>query len=403
MPISTSIVWLENSDRHLAGDALTGFLQKNDLPATVIFTSEKYTAFLIERNTSVTRTRLEQIAETIFGAKASPSQFIVEPNGVLHSFANCTDPQLRYGSQERTDWGVNLVWQSKKPKDYSNGHVAWVVDSGVSKGLSEELNVDERLNCTESGCPDDGQKTDRVGHGTMIAGIIGAKSGNSKGLVGVAPGATINSLRVVNESTGELNLTSVLQALAWLLANATAGDDGKTNTPSPGDVINLSLGAAWLPISKSQEEIETALRQLADKGLKISIAAGNSDILGGLAYVHAISPARAGGYGPTAKKGLIATASAFDRDTNFWPLSAFGNFYDYFEKDVHKQRPSLPSYAEPGAEILTLWPGPDLAICSGTSLAAAHLSGILLWGDVLSEGYGQDRSLSGKAEQARRV
>ena len=337
------------------------------------------------------RTKLQETVKNLgdedrnnmFGAAAGLADTNVEPNAILYSNADCTDPQLRYTTAERLSWGVDWVWQKKAPENYAGGHVAWVIDSGIGTGFYGELNSPHQYDCTQSGCPNDGQATDRVGHGTMIAGIIGAKKDNKKGIFGVAPGATINSLRVVDDSTGQLNLSSVVIALNWMLGNVTDKDDKKPDTPSPGDVVNLSLGTAWLPGSKTQSKIEESLRLLADKGLKISIAAGNANALNGVAYVHAITPARAGGYGPTAKGGLIATVSAFDNAGSFWRFSAFGNYFDYFDQDKHKQRVSLPSYSEPGVDILSLWPGPNLAICSGTSLAAAHLSGILLWGNSI--------------------
>lgn len=408
---STSIVWLESSQADLGkrAAALTAFLNKGEVTATVIFNFEGSVGLLVEGNPTATRVRFQQIAKTIsddekqniFGGAAGFDNVAVDSNPILYSFAECADPQWRYDSQERRDWGVDWVWQNKAPDDYSTGRVAWVIDSGIGTGFHGELRVPSRLDCTQSGCPDDGQATDRIGHGTMIAGIIGARQGNKKGIVGVAPGANINSLRVVDESTGQLNLSSVVRALGWLLYNATGSDDGNAKTPSPGDVINLSLGAAWSPASKTQRDVEDFLRKLADMGFKISIAAGNSDTLGGLAYAQAISPARAGGYGPTAKGGLIVTVSAFDKNGEFWPASAFGNYYDYFDQNQHKERMSLPNYSEPGMDVLSLWPGPGLAICSGTSLSAAHMSGILLWGDVYESGKVKYDPSAGKLDLGR--
>ena len=410
---STSIVWLESSNENLGERAklLTEFLKKSDLTADLIFNFGKSIGLLVEGNATATRPKLQEIFNAfvgddkvkIFGNADSPVRPTVESNTVLHSFADCTESKLRYNEDDRLDWGVEYVWQKKPPDDYTGAHVAWVIDSGIGTGFPGELNVVKRKDCTQGDCRSDGQKTDRVGHATMIAGVIGARKGNSKGVIGVAPGAFLYSLRVVDDSTGQLNISSVVTALNWILGNATANDDGDNTTPSPGDVVNLSLGAAWSAASKSQKEVETALRVLADKGLKISIAAGNSDALGGLAYVQAITPARIGGYGPTASGGLIATVSAFDKRGWFWEFSAFGNYYDYYNnKNEHKERASLPDFSEPGVDILSLWPGPDLAICSGTSLSAAHLSGILLWGDVYASGKAAqfDRS-AGKVDLGR--
>ena len=284
------------------------------------------------------------------------------------------------------------VWKSVAPQPYSGSGVAWIVDSGASNGLREELNVVGRKDCTQSGCPNDGDR-DRAGHGTMIAGVIGA-IGNSKGVIGVAPGVPINSLRVVSGSSGQFNLINLVYALSWLEGNATASNDNNNLTPSPGDVINISLGLPWSTTDANQDEFGGSLKRLADNRFKISIAAGNTDVLGDLGYVQAIFPAELGGYRATSGGGLIATASAMQRDESFWPLSAFGNFTAKGMDDSAR----VPDFVEPGADIVSLWPGPDLSRCSGTSLAAAFLSGILLWGAPTADGYAQFDPSAGKTD-----
>jgi hypothetical protein len=317
---------------------------------------------------------------SIFGVEGGQRSYTVEPNGVGHSFASCTDAKRRYATQT-LDWGVKRVWLGSTPSPYNRGSSAWIIDSGIGTGFHSgtdtELNILSRRDCTKALCPTDTQKTDIVGHGTMIAGIIGAID-NKVGVVGVAPGANLHSLRVVAGSTGEFNLDSLVNALYWLRINNKTDSD--PSTPSPGDVINLSLGSPWVSAQlETHEVISNALRELADLGYKVSIAAGNSDVLNGLGYVSAISPARMGGY-RTSGDGLIAAVSATDERDWFWQTSAFGNFYTTVDQHGFSQYQSLPDFAEPGVNVISLWPGPDVAKCTGTSVAAAHLSGILLWG-----------------------
>jgi hypothetical protein len=247
----------------------------------------------------------------------------------------------------------------------------------VAPDLGDELDVVGRKDCTQRNCPDDKMKkwADRIGHGTVIAGIIGAKN-NGKGIIGVAPGAKINSLRVTDGREALSNLSFVNNALTWLDDNVT--NDNEPATPSPGDVVNLSLGLGWSPLTTSaQAGIELLVGKLADKGLKVSIAAGNIDTLDGQGYVQAISPARAGGYENTGSGGAVRTASGIDANDEFWKFSAFGNFL-LNTSGVQQKGP--PDFAEPAADIISIWPGKELARCSGTSLAAAYLSGLLLWG-----------------------
>ena len=94
--------------------------------------------------------------------------------------------------------------------------------------------------------------------------------------------------------------------------------------------------------------MEELIRQLADKGFKIAIAAGNVDALGGQGYVQTISPARAGAYEGKAAKlvepGGVMTASAIGEDGRFWPFSAFGN-HTYLPNGSPGNGP--PDFAEP--------------------------------------------------------
>jgi hypothetical protein len=122
------------------------------------------------------------------------------------------------------------------------------------------------------------------------------------------------------------------------------------------------------------------IKKLAnEKGLKISIAAGNIDTLGGQGYVQAISPARAGAFRSSVTAGVVRTASGINSDDTFWDYSAFGNFNRQADGT---QGDGPPDFAEPASDIVSLWPGKELARCSGTSFAAAHLSGLLLYGTV---------------------
>ena len=173
----------------------------------------------------------------------------------------------------------------------------------------------------------------------MNAGIIGAKKGNNLGLIGVAPGIPIISLRIYTTNYPVDLLSNALTALQYIKTKLTSN-------PS-SDVINISFGAYYNPLDvpgstpgtyvpSPQSEIESLLRELArDQNAFISVAAGNTDVIGGSGYVQTISPARAGGYrNPPSgtATGAVVTVSAVKsrkpggnwKDT-FWKYSAYGN------------------------------------------------------------------------------
>lgn len=269
----------------------------------------------------------------------------------------------------------------------------WIIDSGVdnSSGL---LNILGNLavNCVDQDqnagvCPSAGSADydDDVGHGTMIAGIIGASlvdldnDGQADdGISGVAPKAKIVPVKAF-DSRGRSRLSAgPLAALNHVWNKATVND-----------VVNISWGTDWVSVLRKQTldtvaELNKRVHKLADKGLKVVIAAGNAspDHPNWVAFV---SPAASGSYVSTnGSGGEVRTVSAVisEKDAQgqwkpdqFWPGSNFGI------------RP--PDFAEPGRDILSLWPGGSknkARACSGTSFAAAHLAGIYVRGTPKMEG-----------------
>lgn len=313
----------------------------------------------------------------------------VVPNGIVYGFAReCDDPE-NYPGTQRMPKGVERVAEDSDntpsyPDSYAGAGKIFVIDSGIDPafdtidGRRKELNVLARRICNSADCNTSNMADpDNIGHGTMIAGIAAAKIDNSTGLVGVAPGAGLVSVKIFDLGIPATTFDVALSALTYV---ATAG--------TSGDVVNISWGMEYNPTSSSiQSQIEAKLKALADAGLRISIAAGNVHVLGGSGYVALISPARIGGYRSTTNDGGIFTVSGVrsvekggDWKDRFWADSAYGNPQKDSAGTVVRQGP--PDFAEPAFEIESLWPaGPGkVNTCYGTSFAAAHMSGILVRG-----------------------
>jgi subtilisin len=105
-----------------------------------------------------------------------------------------------------------------------NAPAVAIIDSGIQKD-HPELNVVGGINCSGRGSAK--QWDDPNGHGTHVAGIVGAKD-NGVGVVGVAPGVPLYAVRV----TGGRNTT----------AEAVCGIDWVTKNASTIKVANMSLG-----------------------------------------------------------------------------------------------------------------------------------------------------------------
>lgn len=164
-------------------------------------------------------------------------------------------------------------------------------------------------------------------HGTAVAGVIASAANNREGIVGVAPDVEIAALRAcwpAPSDPGRALCSSFTLAQALEVAIAIRAD-----------VINLSLAGPADPL------LERLVAEAAEQGIVV-VAAEPEDAADSMPF-----PASAAGV-------LVARAPSGTR-----PLAA----------------PSaLPL---PADEILTTTPGGGYAIFSGTSLAAAHLSGIV--------------------------
>ncbi len=233
---------------------------------------------------------------------------------------------------QETPWGIARVGGGAS----GNFATAWVIDSGIDLD-HPDLNVDRARSANFVGRNPD----DQNGHGTHVAGTIAAID-NSIGVVGVAPGAPVVSVRVLDRR-GSGSTSGVIAGVDYVAANGRAGD-----------VANMSLGGG---ISAA---LDQAVVDAAASGVRFVLAAGNES-----QNANNSSPARANGQN-------IYTISAFSEGDRFASFSNFGN-------------PPV-DFAEPGVAIKSTWKSGGYNTISGTSMAAPHFAGILLQGNAVSGG-----------------
>ncbi len=288
----------------------------------------------------------EQAAERI--ARDSRVRY-VEPDGIASIWVQGRRPPGNGGGgnqgcsaepAEVTPWGVSRVGGGED----ATGKTAWVIDTGVDLDHCDlRVDVARSANFVTRGknSPDDGN-----GHGTHVAGTIAAVD-NEIDVVGVAAGATIVAVRVLDNSGSGL--------ISWVVA----GVDYVAANASPGDVANMSLGA-----SGHFQSLHDAVLNAADRGILFAIAAGNSS-------------ADAGGFEPAhVEHPNVYTESAIDVNDVFASFSNFGN-------------PPI-DFAAPGVSILSTARGGGTTTMSGTSMAAPHVAGLLLLGVVNSDGFAKN-------------
>ena len=233
---------------------------------------------------------------------------------------------------QSTPWGIARVGGPGNTPSAT----AWVIDSGIDLD-HPDLNVDVGRSKDFTGSRSGPE--DENGHGTHVAGTIAAID-NNYGVVGVAPGAKVVAVRVLDRRG------------SGSYAGVIAGVDYVKEFGKPGDVANMSLGGPPDP------DLDAAVIA-ASATVKMVLAAGND---GEDAAGH--SPARADGQN-------VYTISAIDQSGRLTSWSNYGLDVDY---------------AEPGAAIESTWKSGGYNTISGTSMAAPHAAGILLLGSIRSDG-----------------
>ena len=233
-----------------------------------------------------------------------------------------------------TDWGVTRVGG---PGTAVGGRTAWVIDTGIDF-THPDLNVDTGRSRS---FVQDSNPNDANGHGSHVAGTIAAKD-NTIGVVGVAPGATLVAVRVLDRRGSGSN-SGVIAGVNYVAANGASGD-----------VANMSLGGGV------SDALVAAVVAAAAGGISFTLAAGNSS-----ADANTSSPARANG-------ANVYTVSAFANGDGWASFSNFGN-------------PPI-DWAEPGVSIRSTYKAGGYATLSGTSMAAPHLAGILMAGNTIGNG-----------------
>jgi subtilisin family serine protease len=248
------------------------------------------------------------------------------------------DPRVAYveaderavGDGQTLPWGIDRIEADKSSTRAGNGSGAvsgvnaYVIDSGVARDV--DLNVVQRLNFTEEA------NEDCHGHGSHISGTVGARD-NTRGVVGVAPGLPITSLKVLDcESHGWYS--DMIAAIDWVTKNA--------KKPA---VANMSIGG------NPSQAVDDAIRRAVKSGVFFAVSAGNKST-----SACKQTPARAG----AGTNNGILTVAALDQNNKQASFSNYGPCVDIWA---------------PGVKILSTGNSGGIGYMSGTSMASPHGAG----------------------------
>lgn len=250
-----------------------------------------------------------------------------------------------------------------------SGTTIGVVDSGVDfdhPDLAGKLVPGATfLDCGTTSCGDGdwesgpaGRRAVKSTHGTHVSGIAAATTGNGVGIAGVAPGASILPVKVLDEDGGSFE--DIAAGIRYAVDNGA-------------DVVNLSLGALpgaqALTLTGMLSDVQEAIAYARERGVVVVAAAGN-DFVAPLCGT------------PAFDAGALCVVSTDKREAR----SAFSNFALNQELDaVAGPGGSLAPIC--GEDVLATVPlgtgtstacgyGADYDEYAGTSMATPHVAGV---------------------------
>ena len=233
-------------------------------------------------------------------------------------------------------------------KSYGQVNVA-IIDTGIDAS-HPDLNVKGGYNFTTVKTQN---WADDNGHGTHVSGTVAALD-NSIGVVGVAPGAALWGIKVLNKF-GNGWVSDIIAGVDWVTATRTDAD-----TTNDIAVANMSLG-----FTGTSDALHNAIKASVAKGVVYVVAAMNN-----AADATTFSPA---GYSEVitvsaladsdGKPGGLGGATSYGNDDTLATFSDYGSVVDI---------------AAPGVDIYSTLPGGKYGTGSGTSMAAPHVTGAVV-------------------------
>ena len=271
--------------------------------------------------------------------------------------------------------GVRRVGATKSPLTHIDGadlashrvnvDVA-IIDTGIQSD-HPDLRVSGGYDCTRPGTATErswpSRWRDDHGHGTHVAGIVGALD-NGTGVVGVAPGARLWSVKVF-DSTGYSRISWIACGIDWVTSK-------RTSTGAPLiEVANMSLrdpggddGNCGYTIADIEHQ---AICRSTARGTTYVVAAGNDS--------NSAAKWRPGSYNEVITVSAIADFDGKPGGLGSAPCTSFGT------RDSDDTFANFSNYGTdvditaPGVCVRSTIRGSGYGTISGTSMATPHVAG----------------------------
>lgn len=222
-------------------------------------------------------------------------------------------------------WGIRRIGADKYWHiSQGSGVKIAVIDTGIAYDHPDlKDNIKGGINILDTKL----SPYDDNGHGTHVAGTIGAVN-NQSGIVGVAPRASLYAVKTFNKD-GTAKLSNIIKAIDWSIENEM-------------DIINMSFG-----FTEPSPTFREAIKRAHKSKVLMIAASGNKGTRGLIEY-----PAQ---YNETI--GI----SSINENNEISDFSAIG--------------PQV-NFTAPGENINSTWLNDSFRELSGTSMSVAHVSGV---------------------------
>lgn len=292
---------------------------------------------------------VKDVHHIIDNYKNHPDVLSIENNCLVHLTVTPDDTSFA------NMWAHQKI-ESEAGWDISTGSANVIVaisDTGIDynhSDLKDNMWINDAEKNGQAGVDDDGNgyiddiygydfanndkdPMDGNGHGTHVAGSVGAKGNNANGVVGVVWTTKLMAVKGLTDS-GSGSLDALLNTIYY------AADNG-------ANVINCSWGGERSPIQSERDAFDYAI----SKGVVPVVAAGNS-------------AKNSSGFSPAGISSVLTVGASTPED-GLASFSNFGNVVDVIA---------------PGTSILSTWPtnvSPrNYNTIQGTSMASPHVAGL---------------------------
>lgn len=267
----------------------------------------------------------------------SPGVAWAEPNVALHAFAGGPPNDPLFSRTPLPGLGAVAAWQALGLGAFpaAGGVRVGIVDTGIDAGHEDLRGKVAACASSRDGVVTEGACADDQGHGTHVAGTIGAVAGNAVGIAGVAFSSPLVVCKALG-ANGSGSTADVAACLRW------AHD-------KHARVVSMSLGGS---ASRTLAEAARYAWAGGGSGGSVLVAAAGNDGTGATEY-------------PAGLPEVVSVAAVGAGDR----AAPFSNHNDDVE------------LAAPGVDVLSARLGGGYVSFSGTSMATPHVSGAaaLLW------------------------